>query len=127
MGKIILSIILTLVIIYVVPFLVYSIFSVVVGLKPPESASPAQFLVSVFVSKSGTAIAFVWIFYIARNSLSGQWLLYAFIWWLSFAIGEIGQAIGPNYSWTEAIAGIISETVYFPLSAFVTNWLVGLK
>lgn len=127
MGKIILSIILTLVIIYVVPFLVYSIFSVVAGLKPPEDASPAQFLVSVLVSKIGTAIAFVWIFYIARNSLSGQWLLYAFIWWLSFAIGEIGQAIGPNYSWTEAIAGIISETVYFPLSAFVTNWLVGLK
>jgi hypothetical protein len=127
MGKIILSIILTLVIIYVVPFLVYSIFSVVVGLKPPEGASPVQFLVSVFVSKIGTAIAFVWIFYVARSSLSGQWLLYAFIWWLSFAIGEIGQAIGPNYSWTEAIAGIISETVYFPLSAFITNWLVGSK
>lgn len=126
MGKFILSSILTLVIIYVVPFLVYSIFSVVVGLKPPEDASPEQFLVSVFVSKIGTAIAFVWIFYLARNSISGQWLLYGFIWWLSFAIGEIGQAIGPSYSWTEAIAGIISETVHFPLSAFVTNWLVGL-
>jgi hypothetical protein len=113
-------------IIYIVPFLVYSIFSAVVGLKPPEGASPAQFLVSVLVSKIGTAIAFVWIFYIARNSISGQWLLYAFIWWLSFSIGEIGQAIGPNYSWTDAIAGIISETVYFPLSAFITNWLVGL-
>ena len=126
MGKIILSILLTLAIIYIIPFVVYSVFSVVVGLKPPEGASPAQFLVSVLVSKIGTAIAFVWIFYIARNSLSGQWLLYAFIWWLSFSIGEIGQAIGPNYSWTEAIAGIISETIYFPLSAFVTNWLVGL-
>ena len=44
-----------------------------------------------------------------------------------FIIGEIGQAIGPKYSWTEAIAGIISETVYFPLSAYVTNWLIGLK
>ena len=127
MGKIILSILLTLAIIYIIPFVVYSVFSIVVGLKPPEGASPAQFLLSVFVSKIGTAIAFVWIFYIARNSLSGRWLLYAFIWWLSFSIGEIGQAIGPNYSWTEAIAGIISETIYFPLSAFVTNWLVGLK
>ena len=127
MGRIVLSILLTLAIIYIVPFLVYALFSVVADLKPPEGASPLRFLAGIFVSKVGTAIAFVLIFYFARNSLSGQWLLYAFIWWLSFSIGEIGQAIGPNYSWTEAIAGIISETIYFPLSAFVTNWLVGLK
>lgn len=127
MGKIVLSIILTLAIIYIVPFLVYGIFSAVAGLKPPEGASPLQFLVSVLVSKVGTAIAFVLIFYFARNSLSGQWLLYAFIWWLMFVIGEVGQAIGPNYTWEEGIAGIISETVYLPLSAFVTNWLIGLK
>jgi len=127
MGKTILSIILTLAIIYVVPFLVYGIFSAVAGLKPPEGASPVQFLVSVFVSKVGTAIAFVLIFYLARDSLSGRWLLYAFIWWLMFIIGEIGQAIGPNYSWKEAMAGVISETIYLPLSAFVTNWLIGLK
>ena len=127
MGKTILSVVLTLAIIYNVPFLVYGIFSAVAGLKPPEGASPVQFLVSVFVSKVGTAIGFVLIFYFARDSLSGQWLLYAFIWWLMFVIGEIGQAIGPNYSWKEAIAGGISETIYFPLSAFVTNWLIGLK
>lgn len=127
MGKMVLTILITLVIIYVVPFVVYGIFSAVAGLKPPKGASPVQFLLSVLVSKIGTAIAFVWIFYAARNSLSGQWLLYAFIWWLSFSIGEIGQAIGPNYSWTEAIAGIISETAYFPLSAFVTNWLIGVS
>jgi hypothetical protein len=126
MGKTILSIVLTLAIIYIVPFLVYGIFSAVAGLKPPEDASPVQFLVSVFVSKGGTAIAFVLIFYFARDSLSGRWLLYAFIWWLMFVIGEVGQAIGPNYSWKEAMAGIISETIYFPLSAFVTNRLIGL-
>lgn len=127
MGKIILNIILVLAIIYVVPFLVYSIFSAVAGLKPPEGVSPLQFLVSVFVSKIGTAIAFVLIFYFARSSLSGQWLLYAFIWWSMFVIGEIGQAIGPNYTWKEAMAGAISETVYLPLSAFVANWLIGVK
>ncbi len=126
MGKTILSIVLTLAIIYIVPFLVYSIFSAVAGLKLPEDASPVQFLVSVFVSKVGTAIAFVLIFYLARNSLSGRWLSYAFIWWLMFVIGEVGQAIGPNYSWKEAIAGSVSETIYFPLSAFVINWLIGL-
>ena len=127
MGKTILSIVLTLAIIYIVPFLVYGVFSAVAGLKPPEDASPVQFLVSILVSKVGTAIAFVLIFYFARDSLSGRWLLYAFIWWLAYVIGEVGQAIGPNYSWKEAVAGIISETVYFPLSAFVTSWLVGLK
>ena len=127
MGKVGLSIILTLVIIYIVPFLVYGTFSALVGLKPPEGASPLQFLVSVFVSKVGTAIAFVLIFYFARNAFSGQWLLYTFLWWLMFVIGEVGQAIGPNYTWTEAIAGIISETLYFPLSAFAINGLIGLK
>jgi len=126
MGKTILSIILTLAIIYIVPFLVYSIFSAVAGLKPPEETSSVQFLVSIFVSKVGTAIAFVLIFYFARDSLSGRWLLYAFIWWLMFVIGEVGQAIGPDYSWKEAIAGVISETIYFPLSALVINWLIGL-
>ena len=127
MTKVILSIIFVSAIIFIVPILVYGLASVVAGLKTPEGASPAQFLLSVLVSKIGTAIAFVLIFYFARNSLSGQWLLYAFLWWLMFVIGEVGQTIGPNYAWKEAIAGIISETVYLPLSAYVTNWLIGLK
>ena len=36
-----------------------------------------------------------------------------------FAIVEIGQAIGPNYSKKEAVAGIISEFIYFPVSALI--------
>lgn len=127
MEKVILSIVLVLAIIYTVPFLVYGLASVVAGVKPPAGVSPAQFLVSVLVSKIGTAIAFVLIFYLARGSLSGQWLLYAFVWWLMFVIGEIGQAIGPNYSWKEAVAGVISETVYLPLSACLIDWLIGMK
>jgi hypothetical protein len=126
-ANIILSIVLVLVVIYVVPFLVYGLGSAIAGLKPPEGASPARFLISVLVTKIGTAITFVLLFYFARSALSGQWLLYAFVWWLMFVIGEIGQTIGPNYSWKEAIAGIISETVYLPLSAYLTNWLIGLR
>lgn len=124
MTKILLSIILVLVIIYVVPFIVYGLASTLIGAKMPEGVSPMMFLLSVLVSKIGTAIAFVLIFYFARNSFSGHWLLYAFIWWLMFAIGEVGQTIGPNYSWKEAIAGVISETAYFPLSAYIVNWLI---
>ena len=124
MTRVMLSIVFVLAILFIVPILVYGLASVVTGLKTPEGASPAQFLISVLVSKLGTAIAFVLIFYLARTSLSGQWLLYAFVWWLMFVIGEAGQAIGPNYSWQEAIAGMISETIYLPLAAYLTNWLI---
>jgi len=57
-------------IIYVFPFLVYGACTVVADLKPPEGVSPAQFLISVLVSKIGTAIGFVLLFFFARNSLS---------------------------------------------------------
>ena len=124
MTNVILSVFFVLTIIYIVPFLIYGLASVVAGLKSPEGASPARFLVSVLISKIGTAITFVLIFHFARNSLSGQWILYAFLWWLMFVMGEIGQTIGPNYTWKEAVAGILSETIYLPLSAYVTNWLI---
>ncbi len=127
MSKVILSIILVLAIIYLIPFAVYGVGSVLFGLKPPEGASPLQFLLSVLVSKIGTAIAFVLIFYLARNSLGNRWLIYASVWWLMFVIGEVGQAIAPNYSWKEAVAGIISETIYFPLSGLVVNWQLAVK
>lgn len=127
MVKLILSVALVLAIIYIVPFLVYGLASLVSDLKPPEGASPARFLFSILVSKLGTALAFVLIFYLARASLSGRWLLYAFVWWLMYVIGEIGQAIGPGYSWKEAVAGILSETVYWPLSAYAVQWLLGEK
>jgi len=127
MARIILSMLTVLAIIYIVPFLVYSLFTVLTDLKPPSSVSPARFLLSIFVSKTGTAFAFVLIFYVARNSFSRLWFLYAFAWWAMFVIGEFGNAIGPGYSWIEAMAGIISETIYLPLSAFITNWLIGMR
>lgn len=121
MKKVIVSMVLVLVIIYLVPFLVYSLFTVLTDLREPESVSPLQFLISILVSKIGVAIAFVLIFHSARSAFGGQWFLYAFIWWFMFVIGEVGQAIGPNYTWTEAIAGILSETIYFPLSAYIVK------
>ena len=127
MAKVTLSIVLAFIIICVVPFVVYGIGSAVAGLKPPEGASAAQFLISVPVSKVGTAITFVLIFYVARNSLGGQWLLYALLWWPMLIIGKIWQAPGPNYTWKEAAAGAISETMHLPLSAYLTNWLIGVK
>ena len=127
MRKIILAIVCTLVIIYAVPFVIYSILAVTDGLKPSAEAPPSQFLIGILVSKTGTAIAFVLIFYFARDYLTGQWLLYALIWWLMFATGEVGLAIGPNYSWMEAVGGIISEAIYLPLAALVTKRVLTVK
>jgi len=124
MGKLVLCTLSVLGIIYLVPFVVYSLFTVLCNLKPPEGASAFRFLSSVFVIKVGTAVAFVWLLYLAREPLQGRWLLYAFIWWLAAVLGEAGQAIGPGYTWKEAIAGVISESIYFPLSAFLAvRWL----
>jgi hypothetical protein len=123
MTRIVFAVLLVLAIIFAVPIAVYGLFSAATGLQPPGD-SPQMFLVGVFVSKTGTAIAFVLLFHVARSSLSGRWMLYAAIWWIMFAIGEVGQAIGPNYSWTEAIAGVISESIYLPLSAYAVNRLL---
>lgn len=109
-------------VIFIVPIVVYGAFAAVTGLKSPGS-SPVLFLVSTAVSKLGTAIAFVGLFYIGREVLGGQWVLYAGLWWLMFVIGEAGQAIGPDYSVQEAVAGAISETIYFPLSGLIVSWL----
>jgi hypothetical protein len=119
------TIALVLVIIFMVPFFVYGLTSSMTGLRTPEGVSPTRFLVGVLVSKAGTAVAFVLIFCLARDAISKQWLMYALHWWMMFVIDEIGQVIGPEYSWQEGIAGIISETLYFPLSAFVTHWILG--
>jgi hypothetical protein len=125
--KHILSIIIVLVIIYIVPFILYAMSTVVWDLKPPDDIAPWQFLLGILISKTGTAIAFVVLYHYAKAGLYRRWLLYAIIWWISFTIGELGQAIGPNYTWKEAVVGIISEAIYFPLAALVTDRIVGAK
>ena len=124
MANILLSFILVLAVIYIVPFVMYGLLSKVIGAKMPDGVSPAKFLLSVLVSKIGTAIAFVLIFYFARNVFIDHWLLYASIWWMMLVVGEVGQAIGPNYTWKEAIAGVISESIYFPIAALILYWLL---
>lgn len=118
------TILLVLIIIYIIPLIIYGTFSAVFGLKIPQDTSVSRFLFSVLVSKIGTAITFVLLFFLARNIFDTQWLLYAGIWWILFVFGEVGQTIVPNYSKKEAIAGIISETIYLPLSAFVITLLL---
>jgi hypothetical protein len=124
MRNITIAIAIVLAIIFLVPIAVYGAISAMTGFHPP-GAEPIRFLIGVLVSKAGTAITFVLIFYFAKNALAGQWLLYAALWWLMFVLGEVGQAIGPDYSPQEAVAGVVSESIYLPLSAWVVNWLIG--
>jgi len=66
-----------------------------------------------------------WILNLTRSVGAGQWMRYALVWWLMFGVIEIGQAIAPGYSWPDAIGGILSEAIYFPLSAFFAHRLLG--
>lgn len=109
--------------VFLVPVLVYGTLSRLTGLKPPGE-DPVAFLAGVAVSKIGTAIAFVGIWFLARDSLGPLWLAYVALWWVMFVLGEIGQAIGPDYSWSEALGGIVSETIYFPASGLILLWLL---
>jgi hypothetical protein len=116
--RITLSVGLVFLIIFVVPVLVYGTLSRVTGLQPPGD-DPSAFLAGVAVSKLGTAMAFVGIWVLGREGFGGRWMLYVALWWVMFVFSEVGQAIGPDYSWSEAVAGIVSETIYLPLSGLL--------
>jgi len=124
MSRIVLGILSTTAIIYIIPFIIYAIFSAVFNFKPPEGISPVKFLLSILISKIGTAIMLSFIYYYAKSIFQSKWLLFAIIIWVMFILGEVGQAVGPNYSWKEAIAGIISETIYIPLSIFILRIII---
>jgi hypothetical protein len=115
-----LAIISVLAVIFIVPFTLYSLFSLVTGTQPPAEGSVPAFLLGILVSKAGTAIVFVLLFRMAYSTFKDHWLLYGILWFIMFSIGEIGQAIGSGYTWPEAVAGIVSEAIYCPVSAFIT-------
>lgn len=120
--NLILSFLVTLAIIFSVPIAVYGMFSYVFGLKEPEKK--LGFLVGVLIQKVGTSLGFVWLFYLGINYFAANWLLYAAVWIIMFAIVEIGQVLVSDSSKNEAIAGIISESVYFPLAAAAISRLL---
>ncbi len=124
MAMLILTTLLVLLVIYAVPFLVYGAASALGGLQPPKTASPARFLLGVLVTKLGTAVAFVTLFGIARTFWGPRWILYAAVWFLMFAFSEVGDAVSGRSTRVEVLLGIVSEAVYTPLSAFLTQWLL---
>lgn len=126
MKRIIAAIFLTLAIIYLVPFVVYGPFSAAGWIAVPEGP-PGIFLLMVLIDKLGVGVAFVLIYQLAGQAFAGRWRLYAFIWWIMFFFGELGQVPGPHYTWMEALAGIIAEAIYFPLAAWGVQKLLGKR
>ena len=124
MKRLVPTTILVLVVIYAVPFLVYAGFTLITDVRTPEGITPGNFQLSVLISKVGVSIAFVLIYYHARSSWSRKWLRYSSVWIVMLIFGEIGQVLVPAYSWTEAIAGIISEIIYLPLSGYIVHRLL---
>ena len=123
-GRIAVAMLATLVIMYLVPLPVYAALEALGLVELPEGGSPAQFMLSVLVIKIGVAFAFVLLFRLAGLHAGGSWWPYAAIWWLMFAVIEVGQAIGPGYSAWEAVGGIAAEAIYFPLSSMAVARLL---
>lgn len=119
--SIILATLATLVIVFIVPIIIYGLFSKFFGLKEPEKKK--EFFIGVLIQKIGASLGFVLLYYFGIGYFSQNWLIYSLVWVLMFAITEIGQIFMPNYSKKEAIAGIISELIYFPLSGLVLSLL----
>ena len=120
-GRLIGAVMATFAIMFVVPFPAYAGFEALGLVELPQDGSPAQFVLSVLVMKFGVALGFVFLFVLARPMFKQRWWLYAGVWWLMYAIVELGQAIGPGYTGAEAVAGVIAEAVYFPLSTVVVS------
>lgn len=106
-------------IISVVPMVVYGLASRFVAMPSPEGAGARRFLTGVLVTKLGTAVAFVWLFWLSRDVWDDRWLVYAALWFVMFASSEIGDAVSRRSTRAEAVFGIVSEAVYAPLSAWV--------
>lgn len=108
---------------FLIPILVYGAASALTGIRTPGD-DPRAFLTGVAVSKAGTAVAFVGLWLLARQAPGFSPVAYVLLWWGMFVLGEIGQAIGPDYSRTEAIAGAISESLHLPLAGWIVARLL---
>lgn len=124
MWPIVLSFVLVLTVQYFVPFIVYSMFTLTAGLKPPVDKSPIMFILGIVISKLGITAAFVLIYLFTLPYFQIHWLVYAVLWWALFVSDEIGKAIGPKYTWKEAMAGSVSHTITIPLSVLIVTWLL---
>lgn len=116
--NIFISFILTFLIFFITPIAIYGIFSKFFEVKEPEKK--LRFFAGVLLEKIGTSIGFVGLFYLGQ-SFSNNWFAFGLVWFVMFAVTEVGQIYTHSSPKREAIAGIISESIYFPLSAYIIS------
>lgn len=124
MNHVMTSVIYVWAIIFIVPFIVYGVASKVAGIEPPKQVSVQQFLASVLLEKLGVATTFALVFLMADRVAAPNWLYYGLLWWYMFALAEVAMAMRSQSSWKEAFVGIISELIYFSISAYVMVWII---
>ncbi len=106
---------------WLVPIPVYGLFAAFGWIQMPEAGDPLSFYLSVSIIKAGFAFGFVGLF-----PRTGSWRNYAMTWWVMFAALELGQVIGQTNPLSFAVAGILSEAGYFPLSALLVSRVIGV-
>ena len=112
----------TYLVMWLVPIPVLSLFALVGWMEMPDGGNPWSFYLSVAVIKAGFAFGFVGLF-----PRTGSWRSYAMTWWVMFAAVELGQVVGQTNPLSFAVAGILSEAGYFPVSALLVRRAIGAE
>lgn len=120
--QVIYSFVAVLLIVFIVPILIYGLFSALLGLE--DTDKKLGFFVGVLVQKLGTAGGFVGLMYYSGEIFITSWWLYSLIWLAMYALTELGQVLMSEYTWKEAAAGVLSEAIYFPLAGVVAASLL---
>lgn len=120
MKRALLAFVSTLVVMWVVPIPFYAGFGAMGLVDLASSGPPQRYLLGVTIIKIGFAFGFVALYRMVQSSLMRPWFHYAVIWWSMFALLELGQVVTPGgNSLGFAVAGVLSEAVYLPLSAAI--------
>lgn len=124
MSHVVTAIIYVWLIINIVPFVVYGIAARFANIQTPGQVSTQQFMLSVFLEKFGVATTFAVVFLMGDRVTAPNWLFYGMLWWYMAALAEVATAMRGGYGWKEAVIGIVSELIYFPLAAYTMAWLI---
>jgi hypothetical protein len=124
MNHVVTSVLMVWATIFIIPFIVYGVAAKLSDMEMPKQVSAQQFMLSVLVEKLGVATTFALVFLMADRVAGPNWIYYGLLWWYMFALAEIATAMRNQSTWKEAIAGIVSELIYFPVSAYIMVWII---
>lgn len=85
---------------------------------------PFGYLAGLALSRLGMALAFVGLWLMVRYDQVERIWTFVFFWWVMLAFYEVGQAIGPDYSWLDAVSGLVAASISLPLSGLIVTRLL---